>query len=226
MHRLLRETDAGAFMSELQRVGGGEARGRGGRVLLMDNFLDTTNVEGRFDFSEWVRAYGRYLDEQLDVFAAAAWHVDLEAGGAESTLRAAPAPELLAKLPALQRLQRRLVDCVPRGAAARDDVSLLSLSMVVRESFPLYKAVSEGVINLADRFFQMDSLQAGRGLEAYREAIAGGQALARYYRDLQGVDAVSCAAAVCSSAAPGEQPHVPRSLWGAGAYPPPPAGII
>lgn len=31
----------------------------------MDNFIDRTTSEGRFDFSEWVRAYGKYLDEQV-----------------------------------------------------------------------------------------------------------------------------------------------------------------
>lgn len=36
----------------------------------MDNFIDTTNIEGRFEFSEYVRAYGKYLDEQLEVFAS------------------------------------------------------------------------------------------------------------------------------------------------------------
>jgi hypothetical protein len=40
------------------------------RILNMDNFIDTTNIEGRFEFSEFVRAYGNYLDEQLEVFAA------------------------------------------------------------------------------------------------------------------------------------------------------------
>lgn len=38
-----------------------------GRLLNMDNFIDLTNIEGRFDFSEWVRAYGKYLDEQVGV---------------------------------------------------------------------------------------------------------------------------------------------------------------
>ncbi len=40
------------------------------RILDMDNFIDTTNIEGRFEFSEYVRAYGKYLDEQLEVFAS------------------------------------------------------------------------------------------------------------------------------------------------------------
>ena len=43
-------------------------KGKSGGVLDMTNFLDTTNIDGRFDYSEWVRAYGRYLDETLDVW--------------------------------------------------------------------------------------------------------------------------------------------------------------
>ena len=31
----------------------------------MDNFIDRTTADGRFDFSEWVRAYAKYLDEQV-----------------------------------------------------------------------------------------------------------------------------------------------------------------
>ena len=46
----------------------------GGRLFRMDNFIDTTNIEGRFDFSEFVRAYGKYLDEQLAVVAQCGWY--------------------------------------------------------------------------------------------------------------------------------------------------------
>lgn len=106
-------------------MGEPSARGRGGRVLSIDNFLDMTNIEGKFDFSEWVRAYGKYLDEQLEVFSAIAWHVDLEKSGEASRLKGLSTKDLLQQLPYLQRLQRRLVDCVPRGQAMRDDVVLV-----------------------------------------------------------------------------------------------------
>lgn len=43
-------------------------RGKAKQILNMDNFIDTANSEGRFEFSEWVRAYGKYLDEQLEVY--------------------------------------------------------------------------------------------------------------------------------------------------------------
>ena len=42
---------------------------------------------GRFDFSEWVRAYGLYLEEQLEVFAALGWRVEQEQAGTESRMR-------------------------------------------------------------------------------------------------------------------------------------------
>ena len=44
------------------------------QVLNMDNFIDTTNIEGRFEFSQFVRAYGKYLDEQLEVYNAIQWY--------------------------------------------------------------------------------------------------------------------------------------------------------
>lgn len=43
-------------------------KGKSG-ILDMGNFLDTTNIDGRFDYSEWVRAYARYLDETLAVWS-------------------------------------------------------------------------------------------------------------------------------------------------------------
>ena len=50
---------------------GGGTPGAGGgasapsRLFATDNFVDRTSAEGRFDFSEWVRAYGKYLEEQV-----------------------------------------------------------------------------------------------------------------------------------------------------------------
>ena len=49
-------------------------RGKTRQVLNVDNFIDTSNSEGRFEFSEWVRAYGKYLDEQLEVYNQISWY--------------------------------------------------------------------------------------------------------------------------------------------------------
>lgn len=52
-----------------------------------------------------------------------------------------------------------------------------SLFFVLKESFKIYKAISEGLINLADKFFEMDYLSAQKGLEIYKEAIVASERL-------------------------------------------------
>ena len=56
-------------LGHTQHGGGTPGAGGGGpapsRLFATDNFVDRTSAEGRFDFSEWVRAYGKYLEEQV-----------------------------------------------------------------------------------------------------------------------------------------------------------------
>ena len=48
---------------------------------------------------------------------------------------------------------------------------------MAKESFKVYKAISEGLINLADRFFEMEYLDAQKGLEIYKEAMVANERL-------------------------------------------------
>lgn len=57
------------------------------------------------------------------------------------------------------------------------------------ECFRIYRAVSEGVINLADQFFDMDRVDARKGLEMYREAIDSTDRLQSYFTALQSMPA-------------------------------------
>jgi hypothetical protein len=54
---------------------------------------------------------------------------------AESKMRNLPPAELLAQLPPLQKLLERLMDCLPRGVAARHFVVQASLLTIAKESF-------------------------------------------------------------------------------------------
>lgn len=52
-----------------------------------------------------------------------------------------------------------------------------ALLVVLKESFKIYKAISEGLINLADRFFDMEYLEAQKGLETYKESLVANDKL-------------------------------------------------
>ena len=62
----------------------------------------------------------------------------------------------------------------------RDDTVCMwqaALFYVLKESFKVYKAISEGLINLADKFFDMDYFNAQRALEVYKESILSAERL-------------------------------------------------
>lgn len=184
-HRLIRETDT-SFLEELLKVSDTFSRGKG-RVLNMDNFIDKVTTEGKFDYSEWIRAYGRYLDEQIDVYSRINYVVDQDSAGQDSRFRTLNAKDLLFQLPVLQKLLQKLLDCMPRGAAGADIVVESSLMLVIKESFKLYKAMSEGVINLADVFFDMDHPEAVKGLDCYRESLNLNARLQGYYASAEAI---------------------------------------
>ena len=48
-----------------------------------------------------------------------------------------------------------------------------SASWVLKESRAVYKAASEGVMNLADKYFEMERAQALQGLELYKDHQVG-----------------------------------------------------
>ena len=63
-----------------------------------------------------------------------------------------------------------------------------SLLTVLKESFKIYKAISEGLINMADRFFEMEYLDAHKGLEVYKESIVANERLQQYYQQVEQIE--------------------------------------
>ncbi len=117
------EEPVGLEASSKSTSGGGPVREKGGHILRVDDFLDmSAGSEGRFEFSEWVRAYGRYLDEQLSVYSSINFYLETEDAGAESRMRNLNTQDLLFQLPKLQRLLQRVTDCIPRGSTAKDPI--------------------------------------------------------------------------------------------------------
>lgn len=126
-HRLMRETDPG-FQLELLNYA--ERTGRH-RMLRLESFADHTTKE-TWDFSAWIRVYSLYLDERQGVFRIMRFDPEHEQGAEsrESKLSSCSAAELLEYLPAVQRLLRQLVCCIPEGSAQRNEISLLACSLV------------------------------------------------------------------------------------------------
>ncbi|XP_047054942.1 putative clathrin assembly protein At5g57200 [Lolium rigidum] len=175
IHRALRDGSSGAFAEEL--LGHGRQRGQ---TLQMSSFKDDSSHLA-WDCSAWVRTYALFLEERLECLAVLRYDVEAErlrppAPAAserappkgQSRTRSLGKDDLLEQLPALQQLLFRLVGCQPEGAAFGNYLIQYALALVMKESFKIYCAVNDGIINLVDVFFDMNKLDAIKAQDIYR----------------------------------------------------------
>lgn len=188
VHRLLREGDP-TFREELLNFS------QRGRILQLSNFKDDSSPIA-WDCSAWVRTYALFLEERLECFRVLKYDIEAErlskpAAGQEkgySRTRDLDCEDLLEQLPALQQLLYRLLGCRPEGAALGNYVIQYALALVLKESFKIYCAINDGIINLVDKFFEMPRHEAVKALEIYRRAGQQAVSLSEFYEVCKGLE--------------------------------------
>ncbi|OIW15266.1 hypothetical protein TanjilG_16516 [Lupinus angustifolius] len=187
IHRLLREGDP-TFREELLNFS------RKGHILQLSNFKDDSSPIA-WDCSAWVRTYALFLEERLECFRILKYDIEAErlnkpAQGQEkgySKTRDLDSEKLMEQLPALQQLLYRLVGCRPEGAAVSNNVLQYALALVLKESFKIYCAINDGIINLVDKFFEMPRHEAIKALDAYKRAGQQAESLSDFYEVCKGL---------------------------------------
>ncbi|XP_010241584.1 PREDICTED: putative clathrin assembly protein At5g35200 [Nelumbo nucifera] len=177
IHRALREVDP-TFREELINYGRSRSH-----ILNMAHFKDDSSPNA-WDYSAWVRTYALFLEERLECFHVLKYDVETD----RLRTKDLDTVELLEQLPALQQLLFRVLGCQPQGAAVYNFVIQLAVSMVASESIKIYNAITDGTVNLVDKFFEMQRHDAIKGLEIYRRAGQQAERLSEFYEICKSLD--------------------------------------
>ncbi|PON52192.1 AP180 N-terminal domain containing protein [Trema orientale] len=177
IHRALREVDP-TFHEELINYGRSRSH-----MLNLAHFKDDSSPNA-WDFSAWVRTYALFLEERLECFRVLKYDIETDRARTKDLETA----ELLEQLPALQQLLFRVLGCQPQGAAVHNFVIQLALSWVASESVKIYQAISDGTVNLVDKFFEMDRNNAVKALDIYKRAGQQAERLSEFYEICKSLD--------------------------------------
>ncbi|KAL6534748.1 hypothetical protein OROGR_013423 [Orobanche gracilis] len=170
IHRALREVDQ-SFCEDLIY----HNKGRG-HLLNILHFKDDSSPSA-WDYSAWIRSYALYIEECLECFRVLKYDFHRD----HSRTKKLDTPALLEQLPAMQNLLFRLIGCEPLGAARYNFMIQYALSIVAAESVRLYVAITDGVLMLVDKFFEMQRRDAVRALEVYRKSGEQAHRLSEFF---------------------------------------------
>ncbi|OMP03952.1 hypothetical protein COLO4_10068 [Corchorus olitorius] len=89
--------------------------------------------------------------------------------------------QLLEQLPVLQELLQCLLACKPEGAAVYNRLIDFGLSIIANEAVKVYIAITDGILNLVDKYFEMQHQHAVKALEIYRKAANQASQLLEFF---------------------------------------------
>ncbi|XP_057417903.1 putative clathrin assembly protein At4g25940 [Lotus japonicus] len=186
IHRILREGDP-TFREDLVSYS------RRIHFLQISNFNDDSSLLS-WECSEWIRAYALFLEERLECYRILRYDIEFETKPStistkvNNRTRMLASDELLEQLTTLQKLLHCLIDCQPGRLAFRNYLIQYALALVLKESFKIYCALNDGIINLVDAFFDMSRYDAVKALHIYKIAMLQAVNLAHFYERCKDLD--------------------------------------
>ncbi|KAE9554068.1 hypothetical protein FO519_002710 [Halicephalobus sp. NKZ332] len=137
----------------------------------LTNFLDKSNPQG-YDMSNHVRRYGKYISEKIYTYRLCAFDFcKIKRGREDGVLRVMHTDKLIKTLPMLQNQMDALLEFQVTAGELNNGVINCSFILLFRDLIRLFACYNDGVINLLEKFFDMNKKQAREALDLYKSFL-------------------------------------------------------
>ncbi|XP_054088860.1 phosphatidylinositol-binding clathrin assembly protein LAP isoform X15 [Zeugodacus cucurbitae] len=137
----------------------------------LSNFLDKGGVQG-YDMSPFIRRYAKYLNEKSLSYRAMAFDFcKVKRGKDEGSLRTMNADKLLKTLPVLQAQLDALLEFDCQANDLSNGVINMSFMLLFRDLIRLFACYNDGIINLLEKYFDMNKKHARDALDLYKKFL-------------------------------------------------------
>lgn len=142
----------------------------------LTNFMDKTNIAGimspGYDMSVHVRRYGKYISEKIHTYRLCAFDFcKVKRGREDGLLRTMHTDKLLKTLPILQNQIDALLEFQVTSSELNNGVINCSFILLFRDLIRLFACYNDGVINLLEKFFDMNKKQCREALDMYKSFL-------------------------------------------------------
>ncbi|XP_021708308.1 phosphatidylinositol-binding clathrin assembly protein LAP isoform X2 [Aedes aegypti] len=137
----------------------------------LNNFLDKGGVQG-YDMSPFIRRYAKYLNEKALSYRTVAFDFcKLKRGKEEGSLRVMNADKLLKTLPVLQAQLDSLLEFDCTANDLTNGVINMCFMLLFRDLIRLFACYNDGIINLLEKYFDMNKKQCRDALDLYKKFL-------------------------------------------------------
>nr|XP_012144793.1 PREDICTED: phosphatidylinositol-binding clathrin assembly protein LAP isoform X2 [Megachile rotundata] len=144
-------------------------------TFQLSNFLDKSGVQGArigYDMSPFIRRYAKYLNEKALSYRTVAFDFcKVKRGKDDRTLRTMNAEKLLKTLPVLQAQLDALLEFDCTANDLTNGVINMAFMLLFRDLIRLFACYNDGIINLLEKYFDMNKKQCREALDLYKKFL-------------------------------------------------------
>lgn len=137
----------------------------------LSSFLDKGGVQG-YDMSPFIRRYAKYMSEKSKSYRNVAFDFcKVKRGKDGGTLRQMTGDKLVKTLPHLQAQIDALLEFDCSAQDLNNGVINACFMLLFRDLIRLFACYNDGIINLLEKYFEMNKKQAREALDIYKKFL-------------------------------------------------------